>query len=191
MLLEKYDPPPSAFPYVRTPKSVVEYMPDHSVLGKSDSGWMQFSVFYEYVTNEFDRWIEENRVERPVILFIDGHKSHMTPGLSKICEENKNIFYALPPTTTHMLHPADVSFFRPVKQEWKTTVMQWQHKPENINRSVNKTNFCKLLFDTMENTNMEAAIINGFRKCGLYPLNPDNVHYTKCTQNKMESIERI
>jgi hypothetical protein len=33
---------------------------------------------------------------------------------------------------------------------------------------------------------MTVAIKNGFRKCGLFPVNPDNVDYTKCVQNALE-----
>ncbi|XP_031329226.1 U2 snRNP-associated SURP motif-containing protein-like [Photinus pyralis] len=33
---------------------------------------------------------------------------------------------------------------------------------------------------------MEPCIINGFRKCGLFPLDPNNVDYTKCVKNELE-----
>ncbi|KAJ8914047.1 hypothetical protein NQ315_017566 [Exocentrus adspersus] len=52
----------------------------------------------------------------------DGHKSHMTLPLSRFCKQQDIILYALPPNTTHILQPADVSVFKPMKQEWKDTV---------------------------------------------------------------------
>ncbi|KAJ3625859.1 hypothetical protein MTP99_016398 [Tenebrio molitor] len=161
-------------------------MPESWVLGKSDSGWMKGDVFYEYIANDFNNWLIENSIKKPVILFIDGHRSHMTLPLSEFCEKSKIILYALPPNTTHMLQPADVSVFRPLKQGWKNTVRNWQSKPENINSSVTKTNFCRLFKETLEASDMTVAIKNGFRKCGLFPLNPDNVDYTKCVQNALE-----
>ncbi|XP_050302860.1 uncharacterized protein LOC126740743 [Anthonomus grandis grandis] len=34
---------------------------------------------------------------------------------------------------------------------------------------------------------MTQYIINGFRKCSLFPLNPNNVDYTKCVRNTLEN----
>ena len=54
-----------------------------------------------------------------MLLFMDGHKSHMTLELSKFCEENGIILYALPPSTIHIMQPADVSVkhVKPLKRE--------------------------------------------------------------------------
>ncbi|KAJ8929563.1 hypothetical protein NQ314_017726 [Rhamnusium bicolor] len=145
-----------------------------------------WDIFYEYIANDFNNWLTENSIKKPVIVFIDGHRSHMTLPLSKFCEKNEIILYALPPNTTHMLQPADVSVFRPLKQGWKNTVRNWQSKPENINSSVTKINFCRLFKETLSASDMTNAIKNGFRKCGLFPLDPDSVDYTKCVQNALE-----
>lgn len=129
----KICPPLVIFPYVRPPKAIVKNMPPSWVLGKSESGWMRSDVFYEYVANDFNKWVHENRLKRPILLLVDGHRSHMSLPLSQFCDENQIILYALPPNTTHMLQPADVSVFRPLKQQWQNTVAQWQSKPENLN----------------------------------------------------------
>jgi hypothetical protein len=83
--------------------AVVENMPESWVLGKSDSGWMKANVFYEYIANDFNNWLIENYKKKTVVLFIDGHRSHMTLPLSEFCEKNQITLYALPPNTTHML----------------------------------------------------------------------------------------
>ncbi|KAG5858417.1 hypothetical protein JTB14_010103 [Gonioctena quinquepunctata] len=110
-------PPLVVFPYVRPPKAVVENMPPKWVLGKSDTGWMKGDVFFEYIAIGFYRWLEDNHVEKPIILFMDGHRSHMTQPLSEFCQNNGIVLYALPPNTTHILQPADVSVFKPLKLE--------------------------------------------------------------------------
>ena len=38
------------------------------------------------------------------------------------------------------------------------------------------------------NIDLEVTIKNGFRKCGLYPLNNENVDYTKGVQNHSEAL---
>lgn len=86
---------------------------------------MRGDIFYEYVANYFNKWVIENHLRKPILLLIDGHKSHMTLALSEFCDENRIILYALPLNTTHILQPADVSIFKPIKQKWKNTVRQW------------------------------------------------------------------
>lgn len=148
----KMCPPLIVFPYVRLRKAIADSMPDHWILGKSDTGWMKAEIFFEYIVNALDEWLNDKSIRRPVLLFIDGHKFHMTMALSEACEQKQIILCALPPNTTHILQPADVSVLRKLKQEWKNTLRHWQSKPENVNCLVTKTNFCKLFKKALENT---------------------------------------
>ncbi|CAH1102945.1 unnamed protein product [Psylliodes chrysocephalus] len=93
-------------------------------------------------------------------------------------------------TFTHLLQPADVSIFRPLKQQWKTTVSKWLNQPEYVNVTITKLNFCRVLDETLKSINFISYVRNGFRKCGLYPLNPDNVDYTKCVKNILENKQQ-
>ncbi|KAJ8936736.1 hypothetical protein NQ314_012183 [Rhamnusium bicolor] len=140
----KICPPLVVFPYIKPPRAVVENIPKTWVLGRSDSGWMKSEVFYEYIVKELNKWLSDNNIKRPVLLFIDGHKSHMTLALSEACEKNQIILYSLPPNTTHKLQPVDIIVFRPLKVEWKNTIREWQSLPENVNNSVTKTNFYRI-----------------------------------------------
>lgn len=65
------------FPYVRPPKALVDSMPKSWVLMTSESGWMKSDVFYEYICNSFNTWLTENGIKKPIIIFIDGHKSFL------------------------------------------------------------------------------------------------------------------
>ncbi|KAJ8909901.1 hypothetical protein NQ315_005636 [Exocentrus adspersus] len=186
----KISPPLVLFPYVRPPRAVVENMPIGWVLGKSEKGWMTSDVFFEYIANDFNKWAVENNIPRPLLIFVDGHKSHMTLALSKWCEENQVVLYALPPNTTHIMQPADVSVFKPMKSDWKKTVRNWQNRSENINSSVNKVNFCGIFHEVLSNTEAFAENIkNGFRKSGLYPLDPNALDYTKCVKDIAENLK--
>lgn len=133
------------FPYIRPPRAVVNSMPQEWCLGRSETGWMKGDVFFEYTANDFHNWVEANKIKKPVLLLVDGHKSHMSLMLSTLCEQMEIILYALPPNTTHILQPADVSVFAPLKAYWKTTIHEFLSKPDNLNSSITKTNFCTLL----------------------------------------------
>nr|CAI5855141.1 unnamed protein product [Callosobruchus analis] len=156
------------------------------ILAKSDSGWMRSDIFYEFVCNEFNKWLDTNNIKKPIILFVDGHKSHMTLPLSQFCQDHGIILYTLPPSSTHIIQPADVSVFKPLKHEWKKTVRKWQSKPENTNAVVTKINFCSIFQEALEAINMVDCIKNGFRSCGLFPFEPNNIDYTKCVKNTLE-----
>uniref|UniRef100_A0A1Y1LYQ2 HTH CENPB-type domain-containing protein n=1 Tax=Photinus pyralis TaxID=7054 RepID=A0A1Y1LYQ2_PHOPY len=74
----KYVPPMLIFPYKRVPHIIAESVPENWALGRSDSGWMTSAVFYEYISNHFLPYIQTNNIQKPVILFVDGHRSHLT-----------------------------------------------------------------------------------------------------------------
>ncbi|KAF2896741.1 hypothetical protein ILUMI_09437, partial [Ignelater luminosus] len=177
-------PPCVVFPYVRLPRDVVLSMPKDWFLGKSDSGWMKSDIFFDYVVKGLDNWLLQKKIKKPVLVLVNGHKSHLTMKLSQYCLENQIILYALPPN----MQPADVSVFKPLKSEWTNTVRKWQAKPENVNTVLRKSSFCLLLNEVLRNKNLAESIKNGFQKCGLYPFCSDNVDDTKRVQSTLENV---
>jgi hypothetical protein len=112
-------PPMVLFPYKKIPKKLALPVPGTCGTGRSDSGWMTAATFFEYVANVFYNWLIEKQITFPVILFIDGHKSHHSIELYEFCVNKKIILYCLYPNSTHILQPCDVAIFRPLKVEWK------------------------------------------------------------------------
>lgn len=47
-------------PYLRPSKTVIDNMQKSWILGRSNTGWMKGSIFYEYITNEFNEWLNSN-----------------------------------------------------------------------------------------------------------------------------------
>jgi hypothetical protein len=76
---------------------------------------MTSEVFYEYIANVFHPFLVSQGVVFPVVLFVDGRKSHLTYQLSVLCNELKIEVIALYPNATRILQPADVAVFHPVK----------------------------------------------------------------------------
>ena len=81
-------PPMVLFVYKRTPHQIVKKNPQTWGVGISDNGWMTAQTFYEYVANVFYPWIINEKITLPIILFVDGHSSHLTLPLSEFCEEH-------------------------------------------------------------------------------------------------------
>jgi hypothetical protein len=119
-------PPCIVFPYERIPAEISQNVNPEWSLGRSKSGCMTSPVFYGYVANNLIPFLKNNNITFPVLFLIDGHKSHISFEVAMLCKENDIIFYSLLPNATHILQPADVSVFRPIKCHWKQIVSDWQ-----------------------------------------------------------------
>lgn len=87
----------------------------------SESGWINGAIFFEFIVSDFYVWLTK-KIQFPVIVFMDGHKFHLTYHLSVFCARYKIILIALPPNCTHVLQPLGVAVFHPVKQECASSV---------------------------------------------------------------------
>jgi hypothetical protein len=92
-------PPMVMYSYERLPKHIVSHVPKGWGVGKSKSGWMTSESFFEYITNIFYPWLVSENVEFPVILYLDGHKSHVTLPLTDFCRQKQIVYYRIPPTS--------------------------------------------------------------------------------------------
>ncbi|KAL1454530.1 hypothetical protein WDU94_010766 [Cyamophila willieti] len=70
-------------------------------------------------------------IEKPIIIFIDGHKSHLSLKTSDLCKQLGIVLISLYPNATRILQPADVAAFKPVKGNWKKAVHEWIRQGDN------------------------------------------------------------
>lgn len=185
-------PPMVVYPYERIPAAIANSYPDSWGLGKSETGWMTGETFFEYVTNVLHPWIIQKNIPLPVILFLDGHKSHITKHLSEFCAGNQIELIALFPNATHILQPMDVALFHPLKAEWKKHVQSWRF--ENGGRKMKREEFAPLLQQVLqENQKKKTAIQNGFISTGLADLDENQINYNKLLQKNpsFQSTESI
>jgi len=154
---------------------------------------MTSEVFYEYLANTFipelakQRKLEKNLTDDEelvltdtdwVVLWVDGYSSHLTIHTSKVCELNKIFLYCFKAHASHICQPNDVGPCKPLKAEWKSAVAAWRllHPYEQLTR----VSFAPLLAKAIENLN-PVSIISGYRATGLYPFDPDAIHYERLT----------
>lgn len=183
-----FAPPLTLFKYVRLPASIANNAPTFWSLGTSENGWMTGKCFFEYIANVFVPFLKTKPIQLPVILFLDGHKSHLTMELSDLCRRNKIILIALLPNATHILQPLDVSVFGPMKTKWKTITRQWRVDHDGVELS--KQNIPAALNTFLSDTKMAANIMAGFRATGLCPFDPNHIDYSKIIQREIpQSVE--
>ena len=70
--------------------------PDDAVYAKSESGWVDSELFLSWMNKVFLGFAVP---QRPVMLLVDGHKSHLTLELIDLARKKSDPF--LPPTAYH------------------------------------------------------------------------------------------
>ena len=101
----------------------------------NESGWMTGDVFCQWFRTKFLPEV----TERPAILIYDGHLSHISPELIEVAMEANVAILKLPPHTSHILQPLDVSVFRGLKSTWDGILAQWSKK--NPGKKLPKSTF--------------------------------------------------
>ncbi|XP_074096329.1 uncharacterized protein LOC141525667 [Cotesia typhae] len=105
-------PPMLMYSYKKTVlKKIIENTPKGWGIGISDNGWMTSETFYEYITNVFyPRLVKEN-TQFPVLVYMDNHSSDLNLPLVNFCREKQIELSMLPPNSTHIMQPLNISFF--------------------------------------------------------------------------------
>ena len=149
---------------------------------KSPNGYMDAELFTTWMRRVF---IPDTSHLRPTLLIFDGHASHITIDVIDIARENNVILYCLPPHTTNILQPLDVAIFRPMKQHFSRLCGSIQlatiGQPKKVR--INKTNFTAIFKEAFGSITL-STIENGFRKCGIVPLNKDAIDKTKLLDSR-------
>lgn len=152
---------------------------------------MNGEAFFKYMLNPFIKWVEQEKIKLPIVVFLDGHRSHMTYNLSPFCALKQLVLISLYPNTTHILQLLDVALFYLLKQNWGKCVRDWKMSPQRKDGEVlTKYNFAPPLKFAFDQTFKGNIVSNGFKACGLYPFDEDAVDYSKCNVLKHKTVER-
>ena len=134
---------------------------------------MKADSFFHFVTQHLNpRWIEM-KVERPIVLTVDGYSGHHSFKLFQWCQENEIVLIILYPNSTHILQVCDVAMFGPIKQKYGELHQEWKIK--NPDKLFDQIEFVKILKQVNDETIKKDSIINGWRATGLQPFNFDNL----------------
>lgn len=178
-------PPMIIYPYKRLPLQVNNSVPGSWGVGCSDNGWMKNQNFYEYIGNVLYKFLVEKGTKFPIIMFVDGHVTHLTYQTSQLCSRLGIILIALYPNATRIMQPADVSAFKPLKVNWVKAVQRFHRDyPRSV---VTKENFAPILSTAVAELKPE-VIESGFRACGLFPWGANAIDFSKCTGKEKKKV---
>ncbi|KAG9186004.1 hypothetical protein G6011_02560 [Alternaria panax] len=146
-------------------------LPPDWIVGVSDNGWTTDELGFEWVKH-FNQHTASRTAGVYRLLILDGHSSHATLEFDQYCAENKIITLCMPPHTSHLLQPLDVSCFSPLKRAYGREVeelaRQGVYHVDKIDFIAAYTRIRPIVF-TQQN------IKAGFQATGLVPPCPDHV----------------
>jgi hypothetical protein len=107
------------------------------------------------------------------MLLIDGHRSYLTTQFDQTYTKNNIIPVYIPPHSSHLLQPLDVSCFAVLKQQYRQLVEQRMRLGFNY---IDKHDFLTAFLTAHTMAYKAENIRNGFAATGLVPFNPDRVY---------------
>lgn len=149
--------------------------PPGTVYNRSRSGWFDAITFEDWFMKIVIPW--SRRSTKPKVLIGDNLSSHLNVDVLRECQRRNIRFVFLPPNTTQLTQPLDVSYFRPLKQAWRSILTKIKLEHPRLN-CVEKNIFPQLLTDLIKKMEFNSAknIRSGFKATGIYPFNPDAVY---------------
>ena len=125
--------------------------------------------------------------QRLVLLFFDGHASHITLYVIDLAQENDVVLFCLPPHTTHALQPLNVSVFKSLKPYFSKAVKAVSFMKRDF--IVSKRELARVVKQPFKKAFSISNIKAGFEKWGVYPYNPDAIDKTKITPSFSSSTD--
>jgi hypothetical protein len=150
-----------------------ETLPTSWKLNISDNGWTTDKIGMDWLLNHFIPHTIGRTVGRYRMLILDGHGSHLTAEFDRTCTENNIIPICMPPHSSHLLQPLDVSCFAVLKRQYGQLVEKRMRDGFN---HVDKVDFLTAFPEARTAAYKPETIRNGFAATGLVPLDPDRVY---------------
>ncbi|XP_039296637.1 tigger transposable element-derived protein 1-like [Nilaparvata lugens] len=162
-------PPFVIFKGVRWDEALKNGSLPHSITRLSPKGWITSALFLEW----FKFSIESIGPQRPVLLLMDSHSSHIGPEIISLAKENSVFLMTFPPHTSHLLQPLDVGVYKSLKSHWSKELNSFMVSSPAEKPS--RYQFHKLFTPAFIASFTQENIRNAFKKSGSCPFNSNAV----------------
>jgi len=160
-------PPFLVFPRVHFKEHMLKGAPTGSVGVANVSGWMNvenFTVFLQHFVKHV-----KCSSEKPVLMLIDNHESHISLGSLKFAKENGIIMVTFPPHCSHKLQPLDRTVFGPLKRHYNVGCDSWMLR--NPGKPMTIYDIAEVLGYAFPLAFTPTNVKSGFEVSGIYPFN--------------------
>lgn len=178
-------PPMMIYPRKRcVPEKLKEGAVRGTIFKTSESGWVNQEIYLEW----FDNFLQSIPPKRPVLLIQDGHSSHLSIELIELAQKNDVHLLCLPAHTTHILQPLDVGVFKSFKSFFSKACHKYMMQCPG--RVVTNDVLASLVGEAWPQSFTPLNVLGGFKKCGIYPLNPGQISDRQTAPSKALAQEQ-
>lgn len=160
-------PPMVIFKGKRISQALMNNAPKNTLFACSKSSFIDGELFGMWFEKIFLPHISP---QRPVLLIVDGHASHISLHLLETAKANDIEIFCLPPHTTHWTQPLDRSVFGPLKKAYYKHCESFLK--QNPGRQISRYDFCGIFSHAYSEKMNMVNIFGGFRGTGIFPFNP-------------------
>ena len=167
---------------------VQEYWTHEAPIGicvaATTKGYITKAKFHEYGIH-FVRYLNSHKLlDRPHILLIDSHKTHVynLPFFDEMRENNIHVM-AIPPNTSHIVQALDSTPFAQFKKNLQKLLSEWNF--DNHGSFLGKGQFFEVMWPAWKHAMSIANIQSGFCKTGIFPVNFDGILKSKFTPSQV------
>jgi hypothetical protein len=139
----------------------------------SANGWTSNDIGLHWLREVFLPLSKPAKSSQWRLLICDNHGSHVTEEFMYEARKNRVYLLYLPPHTSHILQPLDVSVFGPLKRAYHSKISEIISLDDNS--TVKKRHFNTIYYTARMETVNERNIRSGWRETGLVPINPNFV----------------
>ena len=149
-----------------------DILPRDWTIALSDKGWTDDSLGLAWLIDVFEKHTKDRTKGVYRLLILDGHGSHSTPEFDQFCTEHSIITLCMPPHSSHLLQPLDVSCFAVLKRSYGRQIEGYIRAGLN---HIDKPDFLTAYVSARNESITIDTVRNGFTATGLVPFNPERV----------------
>ena len=147
-------------------------LPPDWTIAVSDNGWTTDQLGFQWLQSVFEPHTKHRTKGTYRLLILDGHGSHLTAEFDHFCTEHKIVPLCMPPHSSHLLQPLDVSCFSVLKRSYGHQIEQFMRLGID---HIDKEDFLSAYYQARTETYKKDTICNGFKATGLIPYDPIQV----------------
>jgi hypothetical protein len=148
---------------------------ENVVMAMQPNAWMTRWLFQSWISHFIACLKRGHGIDQDNrhLLILDGHNSHVPLEVVTVAMGAGLDIISLPSYTSHALQPLDVSCFKPFKTAFRQTRDSWTLV--NKGKRVEKQDLCEWTAKALLKSLNCKNIKSGFKKIGIWPLNPKAV----------------
>ena len=145
---------------------------DNRHINMTENGWTNNAICLRWFEEIFIPQTKDTKGDYR-LLIVDGHGSHVTHEVIKLCLENKIVLLCLPAHSTDLLQPLDVAIFGPFAHAYKKGLKKCTQYGKNYH--IDKVDFLQVVQPARHQSVTPSNTASGWRRAGLVPFDPQAV----------------